>query len=72
MVTTWEHLVSEYSRLNLCEVQELDIIDYLLLRRDAFIDTMSKTEKGVEYLNNAWRLEQTEPDRKALREKFGG
>ena len=72
MVTTWEHLVSRYSGLNLIEVQELDIVDYLLLRRDAFIDAFSQSEKGIEYLNNAWRLEQTEPDRKALREKFNG
>jgi hypothetical protein len=32
---------------------------------------MSKTDKGEEYLNNAWRLEQTKPDREKLKEKFG-
>jgi hypothetical protein len=32
---------------------------------------MSQTEKGEEYLDNAWRIEQTTPDRKALRAKFG-
>ena len=53
------------------EVEELDYIDYLTFRRDAFIYRMSKTEKGEEYLNNAWRLEQTKPDRKKLKEKFG-
>ena len=46
-------------------------MDYLVLRRDAFIHTMSQTEKGEEYLNNAWRLEQTKPDRDSLRKKFG-
>lgn len=46
-------------------------MDYLVLRRDAFIYRMSQTEKGEEYLNNAYRLEQTTPDRKRLREKFG-
>lgn len=71
ITTVWEHLVSEYTGLNIIEVEELDILDYLTFRRDAFIDRMSKTEKGVEYLNNAWRLEQTAPDRKKLREKFG-
>lgn len=68
--TTWEHLVSQYTGLNILQVQELDILDYLLLRRDAFIWRMSQTEKGEEYLNNAWRLEQTEPDRETLRSKF--
>ena len=71
IVTTWEHLVAQYTGLNILQVEELDYIDYLILRRDAFIYRMSQTEKGEEYLKNAWRLEQTKPDRKALREKFG-
>lgn len=32
---------------------------------------LSRTEAGTEYLNNAWRMEQTEPDRAALRKKLG-
>lgn len=32
---------------------------------------LSRTEAGQEYLDNAWRMEQTEPDRKKLRKKFG-
>ena len=31
---------------------------------------MSQTEKGQEYLDNAWRMEQTKPDRAALRKKL--
>lgn len=69
--TTWEHLVSEYTGLNILQVEELDILDYLKYRRDAFIYRMSQTEKGEEYLKNAWRLEQTKPDRNALRKKYG-
>jgi hypothetical protein len=53
------------------EVEELDYLDYLLYRRDAYIWRLSQTEKGEEYLNNAWRLEQTKPDRESLRKKFG-
>lgn len=53
------------------EVDQLDYIDYLKYRRDAFIYRMSQTEKGQEYLDNAYRLEQTKPDRKKLREKYG-
>jgi len=70
-VTTWEHLVSQYTGLNILEVEELDYLDYLMYRRDAFIYNMSQTEKGQEYLDNAWRLEQTAPDRNGLRRKFG-
>ena len=40
-------------------------------RRDAFIHHMSKTEAGQEYLDNAWRMEQTKPDRAKLRKKYG-
>lgn len=45
--------------------------DYLLLLRDAVIHSLSQTKSGRDYLNNAWILTQTEPDRKALRKKFG-
>lgn len=69
--TTWEHLVAQYTGLNILQVEELDYIDYLMYRRDAFIYRMSQTEKGKEYLDNAWRLEQTKPDRDSLRKKFG-
>lgn len=70
-MTYWEHLVSEYSGLNLLEIEDLDIVDYMTLRRDAFIVKMSQTEKGKKYLDNAYRLEQTEPERKKLRDQFG-
>ena len=70
-MTTWERLVAQYTGLNILQVEELDYIDYLIYRRDAFIYRMSQTEKGEEYLNNAWRLEQTQPDRESLRKKFG-
>lgn len=71
ITTTWEHLVAEYTGLNMLQVEELDYIDYLIYRRDAFIHRMSQTEDGEKYLNNAWRLEQTTPDRDGLRKKFG-
>ncbi len=53
------------------EVEELDFIDYLIYRRDAFIYKLNKTEKGQEYLDNAWRISQTKPERERLRDKFG-
>ena len=69
-MTWWPQLVAEYTGLTLYDVRELDYIDYLLLRRDAFIHKMNQTEKGREYLDNAWRMEQTQPDRAALRRKL--
>ena len=64
-------MVADYTGLNMADVEELDYIDYLQFRRDAFILKMSQTEKGREYLDNAYRLEQTEPERQKLRDQFG-
>lgn len=63
-------MVAEYAGLSLYEVRDLDYLYYLTLRRDAFIHKMNQTEKGREYLDNAWRMEQTKPDRAALRKKL--
>ena len=62
--------MAEYTGLNLREVQDLDYLQYLIWRRDAFIHKMSQTEAGQEYLDNAWRMEQTAPDRGSLRKKL--
>ncbi len=53
------------------EVENLDYLLYLRYRRDGFIYELNQTEKGREYLANAYRMEQTKPDRKTLRENFG-
>jgi hypothetical protein len=62
--------VAEYAGLSLLQVRELDYVQYLTWRRDAYIYRLSQTEAGQEYLDNAWRMEQTEPDREALRRKL--
>lgn len=64
-------MVAEYAGLSLLQVSELDFLQYLVWRRDAFIYSLSRTEAGQEYLDNAWRMEQTAPDRAKLREQFG-
>lgn len=67
----WRHLVAEYTGLNFFEVSRLNYLQYLIWRRDAFIQWLSRSEAGQEYLDNAWRMEQTKPDRQALRRKLG-
>lgn len=69
--TLYAHMVADYAHMTIEAVQQLDVIDYLILRRDAVISAFSKTEKGTEYLNNAWAYAQTEPDRAMLRKEFG-
>lgn len=70
--TTVPHMVAEYAGLSIPAVCALDMIDYLILRRDAYISLLSRTKAGQEYLENAWCREQTEPDRAALRELIAG
>ncbi len=67
MVTRPEKWVAEYAGLSLVEVGELCYYDYLLLLRDAVIYTLSQSQKGREYLENCWILEQTETDRASMR-----
>ena len=67
----WRKLVADYTGLSFLEVAELDYLQYLTWRRDAFIYMMNSTEEGKKYLDNAYRMEQTQPDRKRLREKLG-
>lgn len=63
--------MAEYAGLTLLEVRELDYVQYLTWRRDAFIHMLNRTEAGQRYLDNAWRMEQTEADRPKLRAKLG-
>lgn len=68
--TFFEKLVADYTGLNFNEIEQLDYIDYLQYRFDAFVSKMNETEKGREYLDKAWCLTQTAPDRQTLRNKF--
>lgn len=62
--------MADYTGLNFLQIGELNYLQYLAWRRDAYIRRMEQTEAGREYLENAWRMEQTEPDRPALRKKL--
>ena len=63
--------MADYTGLNFFEVGQLDYIQYLIWRRDAYIHLLSRTEKGQKYLDDCWRMEQTKADRVALRKKIG-
>lgn len=66
-----EKRVADYLRISMADIQEMDIVDYMIARRDAFIYMKAQTEEGREYLRNADRLNITTPDRESLRQKFG-
>jgi hypothetical protein len=60
-----------YTGLNFRQIGQLNYLEYLQYRRDAFINWLSQSERGQEYLDNAWRMEQTKPERAKLRAKYG-
>ena len=60
-----------YTGLNFQQIGQLNYLQYLQYRRDAFINWLSQSENGQEYLDNAWRMEQTKPERAKLRAKYG-
>lgn len=64
-------MVAQYTLLDFNQIGELNYVTFLEYRRDAFIQKYRETEAGREYLENAWRMEQTQPDRVRLREKLG-
>lgn len=61
----------DYCRIDIYEVQEMEIDIYLFFLREAMIFENSQTEEGQKYLKACFRMEQTKPDKKNLRKKFG-
>lgn len=70
-LTSWEKVVADYSGISVPDVQRLDFLDYLCIRRDAFIQNMNKTEEGRAFLDEVWLISQTSMDIKSMREHFG-
>jgi len=69
--TIEEKIVSEYTGYNFDRIDELEVFEFWLLLRDAIIYRYMQTEEGRKYLDNCWRIEQTKPQREALRKKVG-
>ena len=68
--TKGEKLVIDYLNITISDVQDMPIDLYLYFMREANIHRLMQTKEGREYLDNCWRMEQTKPDRKKLREKM--
>jgi len=65
-------IVADYTGYNFGEIGELEIFDFWGYLHDAVVWNCGQSKEGREHLENAWYYQQTEPDRKALRAKFGG
>lgn len=68
--TIEEKRIAEYLQISMLDINELDIIEYYFFLREAFIYNCMQTDEGREYLTNAYRLEQTSPDKENLRKNF--
>lgn len=60
--TVSDKLVADYANMDIYEIDNISVLEYRCLERDAFIYLLSHTEKGREYLDNAYRLTCTEAD----------
>lgn len=58
--------IADYTGLSINEVRNLPISLFLLYKKDAWIFNHSRTEKGKEFLQALWRLQQTNPDIEAI------
>lgn len=70
LISHREKVISKYCNISIFEVEELDLVEYLFYYREAVIYNCMQTEDGIEYLRNASRLQEINPDRKKLREKY--
>lgn len=65
-------VVSDYTGMSFSEISDIGLFDYWGYLHDAVVWNCQRTEAGQDYLKNAYFYAQTEPDRDALRGKFGG
>lgn len=65
-------MIHQYTGLSFLEIQKLNVFEHQLFLRDGYIHGLAGSEKGRKYLENAARMEITEPDRKAWRKFMQG
>lgn len=70
LISHREKAIAKYCNISIFEVEDLDLVEYLFYYREAVIYNCMQTEDGIEYLQNSYRLQQSEPDREKLRNKF--
>lgn len=63
----WEHVIADYLGMTVADVLEFDVVDFLALRREAFIAEMSKSKDGRAYLQNCKLYESEDADYDAVR-----
>ena len=65
-----DKVVADYAGISIFQVQDLDVFTYWQFLCDAVVYNCQQTEEGRDYLEKCWVAQQTEPDRKMLRQYF--
>lgn len=60
-------IVSDYTNTNFIKLRELDLLTFWKFYKDAIIYNLSRSEKGRDYLRQAYNMTQTKPDREAIK-----
>ena len=68
--TMEEKIICKYTGYDFDRLEDMEVFEYWHLLKDAVIYNRMQTEEGREYLEKCYRLEQTEPNRQAIREKI--
>lgn len=66
--TSENKLVSDYANMSIPETMNLNVIEFYELYRDAFLYNNMSSDEGNKRLEDAWILEQSKPDKSALKE----
>lgn len=61
--------MAEYAGISIPEAEKFDVFTFWVLLRDAIIFNRSHTKEGRQWLQNAWRIRQTEPEYGKLHQK---
>lgn len=59
--------IIDYSELSYQEVLDLPMSLYLILKKDAWLNTLKSSNQGREFLKTLYTLQQTEPDYDAIK-----
>ena len=70
--TQEEKIIQEYTGIDFLRIEEISVFDYWRYLHDAVVWNCNQTEKGKQYLENAYNYTQTKADRQGLSKLIGG
>lgn len=65
-----EKIVADYANISIMQATDIDVFTFWCLLHDAVIHNCNRSQKGREYLKDAWLYSQKLADKKMLRTFF--